>query len=60
METERSKSDRARLNMKMFLAVLISFLLKTAAMINEFPITNRNTVSISATKYPQDTVMYST
>ena len=46
METERSKSDRARLKMKMFLAVLSSFLLKTAAMIQEFPITNKQQLSL--------------
>ena len=40
IEIERSKSERARLKMKMFLAVLSSFFLKTAEMIKEFSITN--------------------
>ena len=42
METERRRSDSARLNMKMFLAVLISFLFRTADITRVFPITENN------------------
>jgi hypothetical protein len=37
MEVASRKSDKARLKMKMLLAVLISFLLSTADMTNKFP-----------------------
>ena len=37
MEVASKKSDKARLKMKMFLAVLITFLLKTAHITSRFP-----------------------
>ena len=37
MEVASRKSDKARLKMKMFLAVLISFLLSTADITSKFP-----------------------
>ena len=39
IETERSRSDSARLNMKMFRAVLISFLFRTADITRVFSMT---------------------
>ena len=42
MEVASKKSDKAKLNMKMFLAVLISFLLRTAHITSKFPNTGNN------------------
>ena len=42
MEVASRKSDKARLKMKMFLAVLISFLLNTADITNMFPLTRKH------------------
>ena len=41
MEVASKKSDKARLKMKMFLAVLISFLLNTAHITSKFPNTKK-------------------
>ena len=42
MEVANKKSDKARLKMKMFLAVLITFLLRTKHITTKFPNTEVN------------------
>ena len=44
MEVARRKSDKARLKMKMFLAVLISFLRSTVSITSRLPNTRRNSI----------------
>ena len=44
MEVASKKSDKARLKMKMFLAVLITFLLRTAHITSKFPNTENDNV----------------
>ena len=47
IENARSRSEKARLKMKMFLAVLISFFLSTADITSRFPPTKIYTLNLS-------------